>query len=364
MKNWFAEHKKQVILSMIGTFLPTIIGLILWNHLPDTMTSHWGADGVADGTSGKGFMVFGMPAIMAAFNLLCMAGTVLDKRNKDQNKKLMGIIFWIMPMISVTVMSSVYAIALGKTVGATMAVSFLMGVLFIVMGNYMPKATQNRTMGIKIYWTLANEENWNKTHRFAGKLWVAGGILVLLGMLLPLKWMVMVLVPVMLLMVIVPMVYSYCIYRKHRAQGIEYGKIPVSKGEKQVTKVSMFFLALILVGVAFLMFAGSISYTCGEDALQIEADFQSDIAVPYASIEEMELLEDFRVGVRVMGYSSVKLSMGNYQNDELGQYTLYSYNGCDSMILIRLDGKYLAINCKTSGETQALYQQLLKAIGK
>ena len=170
MKKWFLEHKKQVILSMIGTFLPTIIGLILWNQLPDTMTSHWGADGVAAGTAGKGFMVFGFPAIMAAVNLLCMIGTVLDKKNQNQNKKLMGIIFWIMPLISVTVISSAYAIALGNTIGATMAIPLLMGILLVAIGNYMPKATQNRTMGIKIYWTLANEDNWNKTHRFAGKL--------------------------------------------------------------------------------------------------------------------------------------------------------------------------------------------------
>ena len=362
MKKWFLEHKKQVILSMIGTFLPTIIGLILWNQLPDTMTSHWGADGVADGTAGKGFMVFGFPAIMAAVNLLCMIGTVLDKKNQNHNKKLMGIIFWIMPLISVTVISSAYAIALGNTIGATMAIPLLMGILLVAIGNYMPKATQNRTMGIKIYWTLANEDNWNKTHRFAGKLWVVGGVLVLLGMLLPLKWMVMVLVPVMLLMIILPILYSYSIYRKHRMQGIEYPKNIFSKGEKKATKASAALVAVILVGVGFLMFTGDINYTCGADALQIEANFQSDITVPYEAIEKIELRDDFRVGTRVMGYGSAKLSMGNFRNDELGLYTLYSYNNCDSMILIYSNGKYLAINSKTPEETEALYLAMLEKI--
>ena len=59
----------------------------------------------------------------------------------------------------------------------------LLGVLFIFAGNYLPKSRQNYTVGIRIPWTLDNEENWNKTHRLAGYLWVAGGIVMLLGTL-------------------------------------------------------------------------------------------------------------------------------------------------------------------------------------
>ena len=364
MKKWFSEHKKQVILSMIGTFLPTVIGLLLWNQLPDTMTSHWGADGVADGTAGKAFMVFGMPAILAAVNLLCMAATTLDSKNQNKNKKLLGIVFWIMPMISLITLSSVYAIALGKTMNVTLSIPVMMGVLFIVIGNYMPKATQNRTIGIKIYWTLANEENWNKTHRFAGKVWVAGGIVILLGILLPLKWMVAVMLPVLMLLIVAPMIYSYCIYKSHRKQGVIYHASPASKGEKQVRNVSLIIVGLILTGVMILMVSGGIRYTCGDDALRIDADFQSDIAVPYDEIDEIDFRENFRIGVRIMGFASAKLSMGNFQNDELGQYTLYSYNSCDSMILICSKGKSLAINCQTPEQTQELYQALLGKTSK
>ena len=363
MKNWFAKNKWKILLSVGATFLPTLIGLILWNQLPDTMNSHWGVDGAADGSASKAFAVFGMPAILAAANLLCMVATGLDRGNRDQNKKLMGIIFWIMPVISLAVMGGMYAIALGKPVDMMLIVPVLMGVLFIVLGNYMPKATQNRTMGIKIYWTLCNEENWNKTHRFAGKCWVAGGLVVLLEAVLPLSWFVPVMLTTIALLVIAPVVYSYIIYRQHKAQGIEYKAPPATKGQKWVKWLSLAAVLAILVLVAVLMFTGDIGYTCGESALRIEADYYSGLEVSYEEMEEIRLLEDFDMGVRTMGYGSFRLSMGAFQNEELGEYTLYAYNSCDSVILIRNGENYLAINALTEAETQALYKSLLEKVG-
>ena len=58
----------------------------------------------------------------------------------------------------------------------TMAVFFIIGVMFIGLGNYMPKLKQNYTIGIKVPWTLNSEENWNMTHRMAGKVYVVGGV--------------------------------------------------------------------------------------------------------------------------------------------------------------------------------------------
>ena len=86
-----------------------------------------------------------------------------------------------------------------------------MGLLFAVIGNYMPKCKQNYTIGIKIPWTLNNEENWNKTHRFAGWLWTAGGIIMMLTGFFGGFWIFFV---VMLLMVLAPVLYSYILHRK------------------------------------------------------------------------------------------------------------------------------------------------------
>lgn len=88
-----------------------------------------------------------------------------------------------------------------------------MGVLFIIIGNLLPKMRQSTTMGIKLPWTLHSEENWNKTHRFSGKLWVAGGIVILATAFLGSFW---ILIAVLLVMVIIPTLYSYLLYHMQR----------------------------------------------------------------------------------------------------------------------------------------------------
>lgn len=364
MKNWFLEHKKAVLLSVAGTLLPMVIGLILWNRLPDLMVTHLGADAVPDGVSSKAFAVFGLPAVMAALDLVALAITAADPGHKGQNKKALGMVFWIMPMISLTVTGVMYAIALGKSVDVTMMVPLLLGVLFVVMGNYLPKVKRNSTLGIKCFWTLHNEENWNKTHRFAGKCWVVGGLVMLLTAVLPVGWMLPVMLLVLFPLVLAPVAYSYSIYKTHRAQGIEYAAPPRTKQQKRNRVLLMVMLAAILVAVAALMFGGDITYICGEDTLTIESNAASGLEVSYEDLDAIELRDTFDMGVRTMGYGSFRLSMGFFQNEELGDYTLYAYNGCDSMILLRSGEKYLAINARTPEETQALYEILLEKIGE
>ncbi|MBR3188124.1 MAG: SdpI family protein, partial [Lachnospiraceae bacterium] len=83
--------------------------------------------------------------------------------------------------------------------------------LFILIGNYMPKTRQNYTIGIKVPWALDNEENWNRTHRLAGYLWVAGGIILVIlslaGLTNPLL-----LIGVVLLFTLVPTIYSWWLH--------------------------------------------------------------------------------------------------------------------------------------------------------
>jgi uncharacterized membrane protein len=364
MKNWLKEYKWKIVLSMVLTMLPMLIGLLLWNRLPDVITTHWGGDGVADGFSGKAFAVFALPAMMAGFNILCCLVTALDPKQAKQNKKAMGLVFWIMPIISVCVCTFVYSAALGKTVDMFVLMPLLLGVMFVWIGNYLPKVQQNSTLGIKIYWTLHNEENWNRTHRFAGKVSVAGGIVTMLSAMLPVQWMIAVMVAEILVIVLAPTVYSYRIYRRHKREGVQYNAPAATKGQKVAKWVALVLVIAILAGVMVLMFSGNITYTCTDTALQIEATYHENSVVAYDQIDSVELREGFDVGVRSMGFGSPRLSMGTFQNEECGDYTLYSYNSCDSMILIRSGNKWLAINCQTAEETAALYQTLLQCIGK
>ena len=92
----------------------------------------------------------------------------------------MALIFWLVPVISLLANCSTYLIALGVDFSIEIFISALIGVFFIVLGNYMPKLQQNYTIGIKLPWTLNSEENWNRTHRLGGKLYIVMGIAMIL----------------------------------------------------------------------------------------------------------------------------------------------------------------------------------------
>ena len=153
------ENKWKVILSSVVILLPIVFGLIMWDKLPGTMTSHWGADGNADGSCIKSLVVFGLPVFLLITHLVCLLVTALDRKQKEQNKKALRIIFWIIPVDSLFSCATIYAIALGKTFDFLALIPGLLGILFILIGNYLPKTKQNRTLGIRLPWTLGNEEN-------------------------------------------------------------------------------------------------------------------------------------------------------------------------------------------------------------
>ena len=106
---------------------------------------------------------------------------------------------------------SIYALALGMDIDIGMVVNIMVGIMFIVLGNYTHKVKQNYTVGIKLPWTLHSEENWNRTHRMAGWVLIVSGVLFLINSMLLKTEVVLV---VVLMAVFMPMIYSFILYRK------------------------------------------------------------------------------------------------------------------------------------------------------
>ena len=354
----------KIIISSVIILLPIFFGIIMWNDLPDVITTHWGADGNADGLSGKAFFVFGFPAVLLGFHLLCVLFTIFDKKQKDQNQKALGIVFWILPTISLFVNGMMYLVALGKEVSAELLLPAIIGATFIFIGNYMPKISQNRTLGIKISWTLNNEENWNKTHRFAGKVWVAGGFALMLSAFLPAEAMITIVICMIAVLVIIPIAYSYSIYKKHKKEGIVYTEPPKTKSEKAAFGVTAVIVPLILIGCAVLMFTGNIDVYCNDTSLTVTATYWTDLEIDYSEIEDIEYRTDLDVGVRTSGFASAKLSLGIFQNKEFGSYTLYSHAGAKEHIVLTSGDKTLVIGMKEPRSTQAIYDFLARKLGK
>lgn len=193
-----------------------IFGMIVWNKLPESMPIHWGVNGEADRWSSKPFAVFVLPLLILAIHGICIFASGKDFRDKKQSPKVMGLVLWICPLLSVMANSLTYAISLGKEINVLFVVSLTMGALFVLIGNYLPKCQQNRTVGIRIIWTLKNEANWNATHRFAGKVWVIGGLLLMASSLLPYSILPWAMIALLVVFISLPVLYSYRFYRKER----------------------------------------------------------------------------------------------------------------------------------------------------
>lgn len=353
------NNKIKFIISVIIMLIPILIGFILWDKLPDNMVTHIGVDGAPDDTSSKLFAVLGLPLILIAFHVFLIAVTPrIDKSINEQNKKVVSVIFWILPIVSLFVNGLMYSIALGKTASIDILMPILFGALFLILGNYLPKVKQSRTFGIKIFYTLSNEENWNKTHRFGGKVWVVCGLVILFSAFLPTKIMIPLFVAVLLLSVILPIIYSYGIYKKHRAEGIKYIKTDKPKSEKIAVIITVVLIPLILIGTAVLMFTGNIEFTLDDESFTVEADYFDDLKINYAEVDKIEYRESFNNGFRKYGFSSARLSMGAFSNDEFSEYILYAYTGKSAKIILLIDGETLVLGAKTDKETKALYDAL------
>jgi uncharacterized membrane protein len=206
-------NRKTLVITSIVTILPMLIGIMCWNRLPDMMATHFGINNEANGFSSKAFAVFGIPAFLLAVLWLGAFVTAHDPKRQNIGPKMFSLVLWIAPVISLVAAATMYPVNLGYELDITFFSELLLGLMFIIIGNYLPKARQNYTIGIKIPWTLANEENWTRTHRLAGTLWIICGILMIiicLTRLAPVQWFV----GILLIMVLVPCIYSYWLHAK------------------------------------------------------------------------------------------------------------------------------------------------------
>lgn len=212
------KYRTTIIITTIITLLPILFGLIVWNRLPEQIATHWGADGQADGYSGKAFAVFGMPCILTVLQLFVSFITLNDPKRRNIHKKPLALALWIIPVMSVIVNGITYAAALGMEIEVGIIVSILVGILLIALGNYMPKLQQNYTIGIRVPWTLNSTENWNRTHRLGGKTFILGGFLLIitgfLGSVMGDYGTFAALIAIVVICSGVPAVYSFWLFKR------------------------------------------------------------------------------------------------------------------------------------------------------
>ena len=338
MKKIIANHKGQLVLSSLVTLLPALAGWRLAWEAAAMLAAHW----------------------------LVLLITFSDRRNREnQSRKAVRLIFWIMPAVSLLTGGVTALLQRGVQSASTLSTAMTMGfgLLFIVLGNYMPKFRQNSFMGIRVKWTLESEANWNATHRMGGKVWVAGGFACLAGAMLPVKAMGVVFPLVLVTVALAPIVYSYY-YSKTQPAAEKTVSAPLPLWQKRAARLIVAAVAVIAVWV-FL--AGSAKIVYEDASFTVEASGWQDLTLSYSDIAAVDYLPAEEVpegGIRTYGLGNLRVSFGHFSNEAYGDYIRYTYDSCrDCVRLTTAGGRTVLLNGPDQAATRAIFDQLKERTG-
>jgi uncharacterized membrane protein len=206
----------KLIITSIVCLLPICMAFAVYNDLPEQLIMQWSLDGSPNWYAPKAVAAFVLPLFFMILNIIINLVVYHYPKRVNISKAMQIFINWFIPVLSLIISPLMLLANLDVDLPIKMIVFLLVGIVFIFIGNYLPKNRQNILAGIRISWTLNNTENWNKTHRLAGFLWIIGGMLFIVTAFLPLENIVGIIIifAILLITVIVPILYSYILHKK------------------------------------------------------------------------------------------------------------------------------------------------------
>ncbi|MDO4270988.1 MAG: SdpI family protein [Eubacteriales bacterium] len=215
------KFSKLQILAWVLAVVPLIMVAVSYGLLPDQVPTHWGFDGaVTYGPKSTMWMIGGMSVLFA---VLFPVLPHIDPRRRNYDKFMPSYdLFQVVMMLFLIGMTGVILTETFRpgTVNVGTVVTGLVSLLFVVLGNMLPKFRQNYFSGLKNPWTLASEAVWVRTHRLGGKLLFAAGLLGLASCFLPETPRYFVFFGALLIAVLIPNVMSYIWFRQEKGRDV------------------------------------------------------------------------------------------------------------------------------------------------
>lgn len=198
--------------------IPFALTFYFWDQIPERIAMHWNAAGEVDRWGEKGWKAFLLPVIGVGVYLLLIFVPYIDPKKKTDNRqKAMRVFRIILPLFFTAISIAVLYSWLGGSFQFTNVILLGIGALFLFFGNYMQTLKPNYFIGIRTPWTLESEENWRKTHRVGGKIWVAVGLLMLISwFFVPVASHSAIVIAGALIVAISTIGYSFYLYLRNR----------------------------------------------------------------------------------------------------------------------------------------------------
>jgi uncharacterized membrane protein len=201
------------MLIVVAAFLASAV---VYPRLPETIPTHWDMAGRANGWGNRIWAAWLLPLFLLGMWVIVRILPRIDPRGTNYAK--FGGAFEAIIDSIMLFMLALHIVALRASLGYPVqmqrVVPIGIGALLVVIGNLLPRARPNWFVGIRTPWTLSSDRVWEKTHRFGGRLFVAGGLLILITALFWAQWASPVLFGVMVLIAASVMIYSYLEWRR------------------------------------------------------------------------------------------------------------------------------------------------------
>lgn len=218
--------KNSIVIRNLSMLLISLIPLaylaISWKKIPESVALHYNAKFEPDRFGNKSdlWLVTGiLVAVSFLLYLLLQNLHVIDPKRKNKapspafGKLATGLVVFMTALNCIIIDS-----AAEGNISMNRFLFPLIGLLFAFLGNYMHSIKPNYFAGIRLPWTLSSDENWRLTHKLAGKLWFWGGLLfAIVSLFIPAEYILYLFIPLMLILVIIPVVYSFRLFKKQKA---------------------------------------------------------------------------------------------------------------------------------------------------
>jgi uncharacterized membrane protein len=210
--------KKAFILSLIITALEFAAAMITYQYLPEVIPRHWDLNGAVDGYANR-LIIFLTPAtsLVLTFGMYYLPNIVPKGDNIKKSGKSYPVLMVAVNLLMAVLLVITTIAAFGFPILVNTIIFIALGVLMLLVGNYMPKIKHNYIFGIRLPWTLASELVWAKTHRFGGKVFFAVGLLIIAGAFVSAPINFIILFAGLLLGVAVIIVYAGISYTRNQS---------------------------------------------------------------------------------------------------------------------------------------------------
>lgn len=216
----FKKERKNDWYLLVLIAIMFIVSFVVYSDLPDKMPIHWNLKGEIDNYTSRFWGAFMMPLINTGILLLMLLTPLIDPR-KENYRKFEGS-YRVFRSILVIFFALLHFIILGYALGYNLDIGrtivLAIALLFLIVGNYLPRIRPNYFLGIKSPWTLASEKVWRKTHRLAGKLFILSGLVMLISIFSGDKLRYVIEIVCILGSTSASIIYSYIVYQQEKGE--------------------------------------------------------------------------------------------------------------------------------------------------